>query len=482
MSADFKQRRGRTAPATTKVQPIANPVDVVLRKGLPANLDAERFVLGSILLNNALYMQVAGELQPDDFSLEKHRRIFSRMGELKARGERIDCVTVANELMRRNELESVDGLSYLVSLDEGMPQVLNIDPWARIIRDKATLRRGIFAGQKLMNECLISDAAPAEILAGHIAQIQELSQRGGGAAQVIADIPLIRDCGKTEVVYLREPELPRGAVVALTGDSGSGKSTLATAWAGDLAAAGVPVLILDRENPLSAVAERLDRLGMTDGPIFKYCGGWLEQGVPGPDSVAVVAWVKSSEPKPLVIVDSLAAFHGGDENDASETRAFMQQCRTLADLGATVIVVHHDGKADTAKGYRGSSDFKAAVDVAFHVSNLGVDGRLGMIKLRCYKSRFGFAGEILYHYRGGRFERDLEAAAPSRTVAEQLTSLLRTNPGASVVEFERLAVDNDLGRARARTFLSDGVLSGAIRREKGAGRAMRHYLTADVDG
>ena len=90
-------------------------------------IDAERFVLGSILLNDSLYIQAAGELQPDDFSLEKHRRIFSRMGELNERGERIDRVTVANELMRFNELESCDGLSYLVSLDDGLPQILNID-------------------------------------------------------------------------------------------------------------------------------------------------------------------------------------------------------------------------------------------------------------------------------------------------------------------------------------------------------------------
>jgi replicative DNA helicase len=49
------------------------------------------------------------------------------MGELNERGERIDRVTVANELMRFNELESCDGLSYLVSLDDGLPQILNID-------------------------------------------------------------------------------------------------------------------------------------------------------------------------------------------------------------------------------------------------------------------------------------------------------------------------------------------------------------------
>src|SRR5215467_5492807 len=99
----------------------------LVEKGLPTNLDAERFVLGSILLDDALYIQAAGTLEPDDFSLEKHRRIFKRMGELQERGERIDRITVANELMKFGELESCDGLSYLVSLDDGLPQIPNPD-------------------------------------------------------------------------------------------------------------------------------------------------------------------------------------------------------------------------------------------------------------------------------------------------------------------------------------------------------------------
>src|SRR5580700_3174963 len=139
---------------------------IALDKGLPSNLEAERYVLGSILLNDSLYIQAAGDLQPDDFSIEKHRRIFIRMGEIHERGERIDRVTVANELMRFNELESCDGLGYLVSLDDGLPQTSNIDSYIRIVKDKSVLRRIIFAAQHLMNRCLIGDEQPDEILSG----------------------------------------------------------------------------------------------------------------------------------------------------------------------------------------------------------------------------------------------------------------------------------------------------------------------------
>jgi replicative DNA helicase len=135
-------------------------------KGLPVNVDAERFVLGSILLDDNLFIQVAGSLEPSDFSLEKHRRIFRRMGEINERGERIDRITVANELMKYNELESCDGLSYLVSLDDGLPQMPNVESYVRLVKDKATLRRIIFASQHMINRAMMAEEAPEEILAG----------------------------------------------------------------------------------------------------------------------------------------------------------------------------------------------------------------------------------------------------------------------------------------------------------------------------
>ncbi len=137
-----------------------------IEKGLPTNVDAERFVLGSILLDDALYIQAAGTLEADDFSLEKHRRIFRRMGDLQERNEKIDRITVANELMKFSELEACDGLSYLVSLDDGLPQIPNLDSYIRIVKDKAILRRIIFASQNMMNRCLMGEEEPGDILAG----------------------------------------------------------------------------------------------------------------------------------------------------------------------------------------------------------------------------------------------------------------------------------------------------------------------------
>jgi replicative DNA helicase len=144
----------------------ASSATLALQKGLPAHEDSERFILGSVLLDDSRFIDIAGILTNDDFVLEKHRRIFARMSELHARGEKIDRVTVANELMRYNELESVDGLSYLVSLDDGLPHIANLDSYVKIVRDKALLRRIAVAAQQLMNRALMAEDDPQQIIAG----------------------------------------------------------------------------------------------------------------------------------------------------------------------------------------------------------------------------------------------------------------------------------------------------------------------------
>jgi len=155
-------------------------IDLTFERGLPANVDAERFVLGSILLNQDTYFQVAGAVEPEDFSLEKHRRIFARMKDLYDRGEKIDRVTIANELMKQGQIESVDGFSYIVSLDEGLPALSNLDSYIRIVKDKATLRKLIFSAQKVIDRCLIGEEEPDEILAGAEESLLKLGESRSG--------------------------------------------------------------------------------------------------------------------------------------------------------------------------------------------------------------------------------------------------------------------------------------------------------------
>ncbi len=142
-----------------------NAQDIAFQKGLPANLEAERLALGAVLVDPECFPMVAGELTAEDFSLEAHRRIYQRMNDLAERGDRIDRVLVANELMRHSELESAGGLSYLMSLDEGLPQALNVFGYVNIVKEKSTLRKVIFTAQSVMDKAFLGVDQADQILA-----------------------------------------------------------------------------------------------------------------------------------------------------------------------------------------------------------------------------------------------------------------------------------------------------------------------------
>src|SRR5271169_3865780 len=109
--------------------------------GPPANIDAEKTILGAILLDNAAHAEAAEKLESDDFSLDSHRRIFLRMSELIDSERAVDIVTLANELSRNKEVESVGGVAYLASLTEGLPRRPVIEEYIKIVKDKSLLRK-----------------------------------------------------------------------------------------------------------------------------------------------------------------------------------------------------------------------------------------------------------------------------------------------------------------------------------------------------
>src|SRR5712671_3247559 len=122
----------------------------VADRTLPHNLEAERSVLGAILLHNEAFNLAAEVIDANDFFRDAHRRIFDRMVKLSERGNAIDLVTLKDELGRAGEIEQVGGPAYIAALVDGVPRSTNIEHYARIIKEKATLRSLIFSANKIL--------------------------------------------------------------------------------------------------------------------------------------------------------------------------------------------------------------------------------------------------------------------------------------------------------------------------------------------
>jgi len=133
-------------------------------KTLPHNADAERTVLGAVLVDNAAFNSAAEILTKDDFYREGHRRIFDAMAALSERSHPIDLVTLKDELVRESALEAVGGAAYLGSLIDGVPRITNVDQWARIIKEKAVLRNLIHAGNRIVQTAYEAEEDAALIL------------------------------------------------------------------------------------------------------------------------------------------------------------------------------------------------------------------------------------------------------------------------------------------------------------------------------
>ena len=124
--------------------------DPFFEKGLPSNVEAERSILGAILLDNAVCNQAIELLRRDDFFLESHRRIFDKMVALTERLMPIDLITLSDELRRAGEFEQIGGATYIASLIDGVPRTDTIEPYAKLVKSKSMLRKLITASNQII--------------------------------------------------------------------------------------------------------------------------------------------------------------------------------------------------------------------------------------------------------------------------------------------------------------------------------------------
>ena len=136
---------------------MADSVVATAERMLPHNLEAERSVLGAILVHNDAFNLAVQVIDSTDFYRDAHRRVFEKMIALNERAQAIDFVTLKEELSRGGELDEVGGPAYIASLADGVPRATNVEYYARIVKEKSTLRALITAAGKILTNAYEAD-------------------------------------------------------------------------------------------------------------------------------------------------------------------------------------------------------------------------------------------------------------------------------------------------------------------------------------
>lgn len=145
--------------------PVESHVDhIIERKGLPHNDEAERVLLGAMLLESSNIAQVLEQVKPTDLYRRSHQLIFSAIITLFESDQEVDPVLVAEQLVKEGELQNAGGYEYLDDLTSGIPRTTNIGYYGGIVKEKSMLRRLVKYGQEISDRAMASDTIATEAL------------------------------------------------------------------------------------------------------------------------------------------------------------------------------------------------------------------------------------------------------------------------------------------------------------------------------
>jgi len=249
--------------------------DPSLYKVPPQSLEAEDSLLSAILINNEALYDVVEMLLPEDFYRSAHQKIYHAITELLAKNEPVDLVTLTNRLRQKNQLEEIGGAAYLAQLVDAVPLAINAQHHAKIIHDKACLRRLIEKANDIATQCFESqrdvedlvDYAESAIfdIAGDKIQpafhpistlieqnIDALEEREGNKA-LVTGIPT----GFTDLDYLTSG-LQKSDLIIIAARPSMGKTAFALNIARNAAVdAGVPVAVFSLEMSKEQLSMRM---------------------------------------------------------------------------------------------------------------------------------------------------------------------------------------------------------------------------------
>jgi replicative DNA helicase len=431
----------------------------------PHDLEAERAVLGALLLDGESFTHLA-ELSPADFYHPGHGILFETLRDLRTRGEPSDVVTLASELRQRGRLNTVGGLKYLGELTEAVASVQNVGAYARIVSSHSLRRKEITAAESAAHK-LRNHESPETVWADLSRAFAQNSARGGDSAATVGrdldelfSTALARTTGKELALETPWPGLDRllggtglwPGMYVLVGSTGAGKSQWAVQIATHAARAGRRVLYLALELSRRDLAARV--FGTIAGvswssvlrgslsedalhhaiakaerevrslPLHTECGTPYGYGI---DTLVSRSWALRPQ---LVVLDYLQLCGGraGEEPRVAVARVSYAARAIARDLNAVVIVLSSTARANYAELVNDpAKDPSDLVGLGKESGEIeyAADGVLVLAKgqanedarkrvLVVAKNRYGLTGRVDLSWSGVSFE---DASAASRGVS-----------------------------------------------------------------
>jgi hypothetical protein len=338
---------------------------------LPHNADAERAILGAVLLNGDALDIATSVVSPLDFFVRAHQRIFGAMQLLRARGLPIELVLLYDELLNDDEVNALGGAAYLASLCDGVYRKAPVAEWATLLRDAAVLRGIATAGQQPVDRALRPGATVremaqrAQIIANSITPSGELPNTA--LVSITVEELLGKDIKPREM--LLDPIIPEQGLVMMYSPRGVGKTWVALGIGASVAAGNrflkwnAPrprkVLYVDGELPEKTVQKRtamiLDAMeGNSLGPRQFTIITPDEQQRAMPDlgtrqgQNLIEAHLEGID---LLILDNLSALRRcGNENEGEAWLPVQEWMLSLRRRGLSVLFLHHAGKNRSQRG------------------------------------------------------------------------------------------------------------------------------------
>lgn len=430
-----------------------------LAKQLPQNNEAERSILGAILLDNSSTACAAEHLYPSDFFNTKHIKLFATMLAMHERREPIDLVSLTDALRSIAQLDAVGGAAYIAQLMDGVPHVTNVEHYCKIVKEKSQLRAIIYASHAIQMQAMESSDPTPEIVERAASTMAAIATTNGHTRPKPISLAAFLMRKLAPVSFVINPILPAQGLMLLYAWRGVGKTNFNLEMAVAVATGGPKcfrwtideprrVLYVDGEMAANDLQERMQQIVMGRGMKLPdvernfemFTPDIMEQDYPGTQLEIVTRKGQKIiedqlEAGTFLILDNLSSLghvEGATENDSESWWPIQDWALRLRRKGITILFVHHAGKSGAQRGASNREDLMNTV--------------IEMRSPNDYQQHEGLRAEV--HFKKNRKYKGAAALYPFEVS-------MRTDERGGIVWLEKQLAD--LTEERCREMLGKGM-------------------------